>query len=608
VSAEQLPDHRFQRYRSTFVEKKSQQTSRRRFLKQGGVGLAAGAASVAAGTLQAAPEQTVRFDAQADIVVVGGGGGGLPAALFARWQGNQVLVLEKAATLGGTAFKAAYWYWVPNNAAMRAASMEDPKPDYMRYVARLTAPQTFDPAHPRCGLSEWEYAMCEAIYDSASAAAELLAQKGALPYRHVPDVPDYFAELETKGRTGRVLFPKDGIASMADGGQVATRTLSAAARRDGVKLMTGHRVERVIQDAAGAVIGVEASNEDGQPFRVRARKAVIFATGGFTHNPELRRNFLNVPVYGGCAAQTNEGDFVRISSTLGVQLRNMNHAWMCPVSLEKAVARDGSMSGMFSNAGDSMIMVDKNGRRVVNEKLQYNELAQKFFEWDGQKAEYPNLVLLSIWDQRSQQYSASNEYGRLIVPQGGDDRHVIKGDTLEALAANIALRLEKYRDVIGGMRLSKDFTANLEATIARYNDFARSGKDLDFQRGERVVEQLFNGDVKEEAGRKNPTMWPLSPTGPYYAALVTGGTLDTKGGPKTNPDGQVLDSRDKPIPGLYGVGNCVASASGGAYWAGGATLGPIIAFAYRAANKASAEPVRRSLAVAPSDASSRPLA
>jgi hypothetical protein len=45
----------------------------------------------------------------------------------------------------------------------------------------------------------------------------------------------------------------------------------------------------------------------------------------------------------------------------------------------------------------------------------------------------------------------------------------------------------------------------------------------------------------------------------------------------------VLDGNDKPIAGLYGVGNCVASASGRAYWAGGATLGPIIAFAYRAA-------------------------
>jgi 3-oxosteroid 1-dehydrogenase len=84
-------------------------------------------------------------------------------------------------------------------------------------------------------------------------------------------------------------------------------------------------------------------------------------------------------------------------------------------------------------------------------------------------------------------------------------------------------------------------------------------------------------------------MWPLAETGPYYAALVVAGTLDTKGGPKTDPSGRVLDARDQPIPGLYGVGNCVASASGRAYWAGGATLGPIIAFAYRAANAAHAE-------------------
>jgi predicted oxidoreductase len=87
-------------------------------------------------------------------------------------------------------------------------------------------------------------------------------------------------------------------------------------------------------------------------------------------------------------------------------------------------------------------------------------------------------------------------------------------------------------------------------------------------------------------------MWPISSSGPYYASLVTGGTLDTKGGPRTNPDGQVLDDTGAAIPGLYGVGNCVASASAQAYWAGGGTLGPIIAFAHRAARAADREPVR----------------
>jgi len=563
---------------------------RRSLIAGAGAASAALAGSVALGA--PASRDAVHFDATTDVVVVGGGGGGLPAALFSRWHGNQVMLLEKAATLGGTSFKAAYWYWVPNNAAMKAAGMEDSKADFMRYVARLTSPQTYDPAHPRYGLSEWEHAMCEAIYESASPAAELLAAKGALPYRHVAPVPDYFAELGGKGRTGRVLFPKDGAASMSDGGQVATRTLSAAARRDGVVIKTEHRVASVIRDARGAVIGVEAQTDEGRRYRVKARKGVIFATGGFTHDPELRKNFLSVPVYGGCAALSNEGDFVRISSTLGVQLRNMNHAWMCPVSLEKAVARDGSMSGMFSVAGDSMIIVDKRGKRVASEKLNYNELAQKFFEWDGYRAEYPNLVLISIWDQRSQDHSASNEYGRLIVPKGADERHVIKGQTLEALSAAIASRLQKYSGVIGAMKLADDFVPNLKATLARFNQFARDGVDADFHRGEHVVEKLFNGDVKEEPGRKNTTMWPVSDQGPYYAALVTGGTLDTKGGPKTNTDGQVLDVANKPIPGLFGVGNCVASASGPAYWAGGATLGPILAFAYRAANAVDKQPRR----------------
>ena len=535
-----------------------------------------------------------KFDGEFDVIVVGSGIAGLATALFSRWHGNKVLVLEKASQLGGTTRKAAFWYWVPNNAAMRAAGTKDPKKDCIRYMARLSRPEMYNADAPRLGMPEWEYSQYEAIYDNASTATELLSKKGALEYRHCDFVPDYWAELpEDKAPKGRVLLPKGARETMSDGGEVAVKTMSAAAKNDGVDVRASHRVQRVIKNAKGEIIGVEADTAKGKK-RFFARKAVVFCTGGFTHNVELRKNYLSAPVYGGCAALSNEGDFIYIASTVSAQLRNMNYAWMCPIVFEKAMARDPGLIGTFSPCGDSMIYVNKEGHRVANEKLAYNEMAQAFFQWDGARSEYPNLLLIAVWDQRSQEHSASDEYGRFIVPPGTDDAHVIKGATLAALSKAIGERLARYARVTGGLKLAPDFEKTLAASIQRFNGFAASGRDFDFRRGERQVEHLFNGAVAPSPSAPNPTMFPISEEGPFYAALLTGGNLDTKGGPKTNVSGQVLDDQDKPIAGLYGVGNCVASASARAYWAGGATIGPILAFAHLAA--AAAHKERKKLA------------
>jgi 3-oxosteroid 1-dehydrogenase len=77
-------------------------------------------------------------------------------------------------------------------------------------------------------------------------------------------------------------------------------------------------------------------------------------------------------------------------------------------------------------------------------------------------------------------------------------------------------------------------------------------------------------------------MYPLAERGPYYATILGAGTLDTKGGPRTDTFGRVIDARGKVIPGLYGVGNCVSSASAEAYWGAGGTLGPIITYGWLA--------------------------
>ncbi len=540
------------------------------------------------------PSHADRFDETFDVVIAGGGGIGLATACFSAWLGNKVLLLEKAPELGGTTIKAAFWYWVPNNEPMKAMGIKDKREDFLRYLARLSRPESYNPGHPRFGMSEWEYEACAAIYDNASKATELLNEKGALEYRHCPGVPDYWAELaEDKAPTGRVLVTKQARDSMSDGGVHAVRTMAEAARKAGVDIRTGHRVQRVIVDGEGRVVGVEADNASGKTRKFGARKAVIFATGGFTHDPELRQHYLAAPVKGGCAAMTNEGDFVHIGVAAGAHLRNMNYAWMCPVVFEKVVKKDPTLIGTFSPSGNSMIYVDKNGQRVTNEKLAYNESAQAFFKWDPAKSEYP--------EPRAHRDLGSAEPGqfgkRRVWPlhraeghrreprHQGQDAGRRSSTTSRSGSSNMPHET-------GDLRLSPDFAENLKATVSRFNGFARQGKDDDFHRGERQVELLFNGPTAAKTG-KNPTMYPLSGKGPYYAALMTGGNLDTKGGPATNPDGQVLDPLGRVIPGLYGVGNCVASASARAYWAGGATLGPFLAFAYLAANAADKEPRRR---------------
>jgi predicted oxidoreductase len=92
-------------------------------------------------------------------------------------------------------------------------------------------------------------------------------------------------------------------------------------------------------------------------------------------------------------------------------------------------------------------------------------------------------------------------------------------------------------------------------------------------------------------------MYPIAGSGPYYATIVCAGTLDTKGGPATNTNGQVLDADGEPVPGLYAVGNCVANASGQAYWAGGGTIGPYFTFAYLASEHAVQQPRREAVAL-----------
>ncbi len=153
--------------------------------------------------------------------------------------------------------------------------------------------------------------------------------------------------------------------------------------------------------------------------------------------------------------------------------------------------------------------------------------------------------------------------------------------------------MEKLAPHIGSFRLDSSFTNGLKETFDRFNEFARTGKDLDFNRGDSPYDLEWGSIKPTKPGvewpddvNKNYTMYPLSEEGPYYGAILGSSTLDTNGGPVVNADGQVLDWNNKPIKGLYGAGNCIAAPSASAYWGGGGTIGPALAYGYLAANHA----------------------
>ena len=108
------------------------------------------------------------------------------------------------------------------------------------------------------------------------------------------------------------------------------------------------------------------------------------------------------------------------------------------------------------------------------------------------------------------------------------------------------------------------------------------GRDRDFGRGTSAYDR-FHGDPTAA----HPNLGTIE-QGPFYALPVHIGSVGTKGGPRVDGHGRVLHVRDRPIPGLYGAGNVVASPAGPAYYGGGTSIGMGMVWGHLAGTHAAA--------------------
>ena len=527
-----------------------------------------------------------------DVVVVGSGGAGLAAAVTAASAGAGVTVLERSSTVGGTTAVSGGGIWVPCNDHMAGVGVSDSREEALAYCRRMVAGRMPDE-------------LIETFIDTAPAAVRHLEEHTPLRL-HAMSWPDYHPEMEGAKRAGRMLEPDvfdatvlgswagrlrpapvlhlpitleeqtvtwrlaytpekldlDEIKARAAGGRLTVgRALVAALLKGcldlGVTVTTGARARHLLRED-GRVAGVSYEDPDGgAPVEVPA-SSVVLASGGFEWSEDLKRSFLPGPLTHPTTPPFNEGDGLRMAMEAGAALANMTEAWWYPASsLPGDTYEDRPLSRFVGTerTAPHCIIVNREGRRFVNEAANYNDMMKAFYSFSPRGYRWANIPCWSVMDsQYRRRYAVA-----AARPGSADPDWLVRADSLAELAA----------------RLGVD-GAGLEDTVARFNRFCRHGRDPDFGRGDSYYDR-FHGDP----AAPHPNLGTIEEP-PFYALEVHPGCVGTKGGPLTDSRARVLDVNGEVMPGLFAAGNAAASPAGPAYFGGGCSIGMAVTWGYLA--------------------------
>ena len=528
----------------------------------------------------------------ADVVVVGAGAAGMMAALAAAKAGARVVVLEKAAKLGGTAAVSGGIVWAPGNDHMAGSDSRD---DALAYFNALEG-------------GDVRTEVLEGFVDNAAAALRFLEDNSRVRFAPLAGYPDYysdrpgarpeggraldsglfaFSELgEWRDRiaTGTVYpltvaeTPLGGATSLPSPevlgdriardvrgfGQALVAGLLDGCLTAGVEIRLGQAVRGLIKDGQ-RICGVAIETADG-PAELSAARGVIVTTGGFEWNADLARSFLRGPIDFPASPPGNTGDGLTLMMSAGAALGNMTSAWWCPTIATGETWDDGSPRAqpvLIERTLPGSLIVNARGERFCNEAVNYSAIAGAFHAFDPNRYAYANQPAWLVFD-----HDYKSRWPVAGAPPGDDvPDWMTAAATLEALGEELGIPGDA-----------------LAATVERFNAGAVVGHDPDFQRGEADYDRFY-GDRSRPGALA--TLGPLV-TGPFYAVPLHLGVLGTNGGARTDASARVLGHDGRAIAGLYAAGNCIAGPTGGIYAGAGGTLGPALTYGWLAGRTAAA--------------------
>ncbi|MGA2107721.1 MAG: FAD-dependent oxidoreductase [Syntrophorhabdales bacterium] len=462
------------------------------------------------------PAREIKTSFSADVIVVGAGASGKAAALSAAEAGARVIQIDRHTTFryGGGMIGAI------DSRLQRGLGILVDKDDACLQLMRH-------------GGNKPDQRLIRLWADHSGAVMDWLMDftdpRGVTTLMYQwPLPPGFDAKTEYYPEYTVSHVQTDGTSSLLNH-SLLLRPMEEAARKKGVDIRYRTRAVQLIRRASGRVTGIVALDDEGQYIRFNARKAVILCTGDYGNNPWMMQKYcptaaevaLENNIYmtrnedlTAAPEPLNTGDGHQMAMRIGAVMEPSPHAPMSHISV-----------GPLGN--DPFLRVNIEGVRYENEDVPAQSIANSVIRQPGKKA-------WQIFDGKWTQ-----EIGRMGIGLGkyyevNDavrariDQETVKADSIEALAEKMAV------PVIA-----------LKATVARYNDLARKGKDLDF-------------------GKRADRMTTIEKP-PFYAGLVRQEFLVVLGGLNGNTRFQALDAQRRVIPGLYLAGNTVGNRFGNDY-------------------------------------------
>ena len=437
----------------------------------------------------------------ADIVVVGAGGSGISAAVKAETLGANVILIEKMPVIGGATALNAGTLIATGSKYQRAVMKETKDSPELAYKDIFTV-----------GKNRNDPVLVKMVTERVGGVVDWLIYDMEIPYGPAAtQYPDHSAnrQLGVTGRSVNYLnLMREKFLGM------------------GGKLMLQTRAQELIRDDAGKVVGVRATDKDGNTVELTS-KAVILASGGYGAVKSMLPKEMSNYVFYGLDSET--GDGYKMATDIGAGTINLDLVKMYPQGVETVpghgLAATASSTDTMKKSG--AIYVNKLGQRYVDENAALGVLTDM-------TVAQPDHIAYIVMDAKAWKEYVRKSLEDKLVPNEETlmtwTKIVNNGRPVMAVSDNLA-------DAAKTMGVDPE---GLAKTVAHWNDMVKAGKDTDFNR-------KITGGLGE---------------GPYYIVEQKVRYQTTLGGLKADADLRILDKAGKPIPGLYGAGCVVGGANG----------------------------------------------